>query len=89
MLRDLGVPLTGGNMEGIQAEFAEIYGVFCGAEETVTVYFSGDQPSYVCRRLADLAGGIEKVSPKLGAALADPFEAGAWLARFALRDDLC
>ena len=88
MLRDLGVPLTGGNMEGIQAEFAEIYGVFCGAEETVTVYFSGDQPSYICRRLADLAGGIEKVSPKLGAALADPFEAGAWLARFALRDEL-
>ena len=31
-LRALGVPLTGGAMEGIQAEFAEIYGVFCGAE---------------------------------------------------------
>ena len=61
-LRQIGVPLTGGAVEGIQAEFAEIFGVFCGAEETVTVYFSGDQPSYVCRRLADLAGGIEKVS---------------------------
>ena len=27
--------LTGGAMEGIQAEFAEIYGVFCGAEDAV------------------------------------------------------
>ena len=30
-LRELGVPLTGGAMEGVQAEFAEIYGCFCGA----------------------------------------------------------
>ncbi|MBQ5886321.1 MAG: hypothetical protein IIW82_01560, partial [Clostridia bacterium] len=44
-MRNLGVPLTGGAMEGIQAEFAEIYGVFCGAMETVTVYSSGAQPS--------------------------------------------
>ena len=29
-LRQMGVPLTGGSMEGIQAEFSEIYGVFCG-----------------------------------------------------------
>ena len=81
-LRELGVPLTGGNMEGIQAEFAEIYGVFCGAEETVSIYFSGDQPSFVCRRLAELAGGVQVVQPVLGAALADPAEAGAWFARF-------
>ena len=81
-LRQLGVPLTGGNLEGIQAEFAEIYGVFCGASESVTVYSSGGQPSFVCRRLADMAGGERKVEPMLGAALADPVEAGAWLARF-------
>jgi len=79
MLRELGVPLTGGNMEGIQAEFAEIYGVFCGAEESVTVYSSGGQPSFVCRRLAELAGGTQSVKPDLGAALTDSFEAGAWL----------
>ena len=85
-LRELGVPLTGGNMEGIQAEFAEIYGVFCGAEETVTVYSSGGQPSFVCRRLADLAGGEEAVDPQLGAALMDPVEAGAWLARFGAKE---
>ena len=81
-LRDLGVPLTGGAMEGIQAEFAEIYGVFCGAMETVTVYSSGAQPSFVCRRLAELAGGEREVQPGLGAALADEFEAGAYLARW-------
>ena len=81
-LRELGVPLTGGNLEGIQAEFAEIYGVFCGAEETVTVYTSGEQPSFVCRRLARMAGGMESVSAQLGAALTDPFEAAAYLARW-------
>ena len=85
-LRQLGVPLTGGNLEGIQAEFAEIYGVFCGAEETVTVYTSGDQPSFVCRRIAQMAGGMEKIDPQLGAALSDPFEAGAYLARWNRED---
>ena len=81
-LRNLGVPLTGGAMEGIQAEFAEIYGVFCGATETVTVSYSGAQPSFVCRRLAELAGGETEVRPQLGAALSDGYEAGAYLARW-------
>ena len=80
-LRNLGVPLTGGAMEGIQAEFAEIYGVFCGAMDSVTVYHSGAQPSFVCRRLAELAGGETAIQPQLGAALSDDFEAGAYLAR--------
>ena len=79
-IRKLGVPLTGGAMEGIQAEFAEIYGVFCGAMETVTVYNSGAQPSFICRRLAQMAGGEKTAQPLLGAALADSFEAGAYLA---------
>lgn len=79
-LRNLGVPLTGGAMEGIQAEFAEIYGTFCGATETVTVYSSGAQPSFVCRRLAELAGGEKPVAQLLGPALTDSFEAGAYLA---------
>ena len=79
-LRQLGVPLTGGAMEGIQAEFAEIYGVFCGAMESVRICCSGDQPSFVFRRLADLAGGETQVSDELGFATADAREAGAWLA---------
>ena len=81
-LRNLGVPLTGGAVEGIQAEFAEIYGVFCGATSTIRIYFSGDQPSFVMRRLASLSGGIRESSNALGYALADSFEAGAYLSRW-------
>ena len=82
MLRELGVPLTGGAMEGIQAEFAEIYGVFCGATESISVYCSGEQPSFVFRRLSELAGGSEQAENTLGFAQADAFEAGAYLARW-------
>ena len=81
-LREMGVPLTGGAMEGIQAEFAEIYGVFSGATHAVQVYYSGDQPSFVLRRLASLCGGIREASSSLGYSLADPFEACAYLARW-------
>lgn len=85
-LRELGVPLTGGAMEGIQAEFAEIYGVFCGATESIRVYCSGEQPSFVFRRLADLAGGEEQVKNTLGFAQADELEAAAYLARWDAAD---
>lgn len=81
-LRNLGVPLTGGAMEGIQAEFAEIYGVFCGAMESVSVYCSGDQPSYVFRRIAQLAGGEQAAVSVLGFAQADEKEAAAWLSKW-------
>ena len=80
-LREMGVPLTGGAMEGIQAEFAEIYGVFCGAEESVQISYSGEQPSFVFRRLADMAGGEREIRQGTGFARADAFEAGAYLAR--------
>lgn len=81
-LRKLGVPLTGGAMEGIQAEFAEIYGVFCGASETVTVSCTGGQPSYVYRRLLDLVGNEVDPVTTVGAAAANSFEAGAFLAKW-------
>lgn len=81
-LRQLGVPLTGGSVEGIQAEFAEIYGVFCGAKESIRVYCAGEQPSFVFRRLADLAGETLTVREGLGFAQADGWEAGAYLARW-------
>ena len=85
-LRELGVPLTGGAMEGIQAEFAEIYGVFCGASESIRVFCSGEQPSFVFRRLSELAGGVKDVNLSLDFAPADRTEAGAWLARWNARD---
>lgn len=78
-LRALGVPLTGGAMEGLQAEFAEIYGVFCSATDTVQVSCSA-QPSYLYRRLSEMAGGEIEVSP-IGIVTTAPMEASAFLAR--------
>ena len=78
-LRSMGVPLTGGAIEGLQAEFAEIYGVFRGAKESITVLCSGSQPSYVYRRLAEMAGGEKTIAAQPVAAMADPWEAGAYL----------
>jgi len=56
-LRKVGVTLTGGAMDGVLAEFAEIYGVLCGASESVTLSYPGGQASYLYRRFAKLAGG--------------------------------
>ncbi len=81
-LREMGVPLTGGSLEGIQAEFAEIYGVFCGATESVSVYCAGEQPSYVFRRLVELAGGEREAASMLGYARSSSEEAAAYLARW-------
>lgn len=85
-LRKLEVPLTGGALEGIQAEFAEVYGVFCGAQETVTVSCCGSQPSYIYRRLADLVGGETDISNVLGYAESDPTAAAALLLKHGARD---
>ncbi len=85
-LRKLNVPLTGGAMEGVQAEFAEVYGVFCGATESVTVLSSGKQPSFVAVRLAKLAGGESMAEEGLGFADADAVEAGAYLAHYCRAD---
>ena len=85
-LRTLGVPLTGGNLEGLQAEFAEVYGVFRGARESITVSFGGGQPSYVYRRLAKMAGREETAGSDFGAAISSGEEAGAYLAKLRLSD---
>ena len=79
-LRRLEISLTGGAMEGIQAEFAEVYGVFCGASETITVSCTG-QPSYVYRRLAELSGGEEQVSAE-DIPTADTLDAAGILAKY-------
>ena len=85
-LRSLGVPLTGGSVEGIQAEFAEIYGVFCGAERSILVSCAGEQPSFLFHRLAKLAGGEGGTQNLPGFAQADETEAGAYLARWNARE---
>ncbi|MBO5317968.1 MAG: exodeoxyribonuclease V subunit gamma [Oscillospiraceae bacterium] len=81
-LCSVGLPLAGGCAEALQGEFAEIYGVFCGARETVCVSCPGGQPSYLYQRLKELAGTEKRLSPTLGAALCDPFEAAAYLSRW-------
>lgn len=81
VLREIGVPLTGGALEGLQAEFAEIYGVICGAEESVDMTAPAGQTCVVYRRLAKLAGGETVPDVLLGAALTDKTEAGVFLVR--------
>ena len=85
-LRQMDVYITGGAMDGIRVEFAEIYGVFCGAKESVRVWYSGEQPSFVYRRLKDLAGDISRMEESMGFAAANAKEAGAYLARWNDRD---
>ena len=79
-LREMGVPLTGGGMEGLQAEFADIYGVFCGARQTVMLTCSAGQPSFVYRRLATMAGAERTLGEfTLGS---DILDAAALLSRY-------
>lgn len=79
-LRQLGIPLTGGALEGLQAEFADIYGVFCGAKQTITVSCPGEQPSFLYQRLSKMAGGEERRNP-FGLASVNDMEASAYLVR--------
>lgn len=79
-LRRIGVPLTGGGEEGLQAEFAEIYGVFCGARESVWVSRSTPDGSYLYRRIAQVAGGELRAEQSGG--VGDAREIGACLAKW-------
>ncbi len=81
-LRGLGVPLTGGSLEGLQAEFSEIYGVFCGAEESVSLSFSAAQPSFIFRRAAEMAGKEIDGGSYTIPVSNDPVDAAAYLAAF-------
>lgn len=81
-LREMGVPLTGGAAEGIQAEFAEIFGVVSGATESINLFCSGEHPSFIFRRLAEMSGKTERYSEVFGYSLADDLDAGAYLVRW-------
>ena len=80
-LRTAGLPLTGGAMEGVQAEFAEIYGVFCAAEKTISISCSQGLPSIVYRRLLALAGEEKVLDTQTTAARVNPLEAASLLVR--------
>lgn len=85
-LRSLGIPLTGGAMEGLQAEFAEIYGVFCGATESVSVSCPGSEPSFVYNRLKAMSQGEADPQWEIALAMGDKLEAGAYLLRMHQED---
>lgn len=80
-LRKLGVPLTGGAMEGVQAELAEIYGVFCGAEETIHIFCSAGQPSFIFQRLLGFVDGQADIDVSTVTANSDALEGSAYLLR--------
>ena len=83
-LRQLDVQLTGGALEGIQASFAEVYGVFGGAEQTVTVSCCTGQPSFVYRRLKEMAGAETPLRSDF--VTADAYDAACYLSRWNVRD---
>lgn len=80
-LRKMGIPLTGGVSDGLEIEFSEIYGVFCGATETAYISSQSGQGSFIYRRLATMAGCVDTPKSMLGAAAVMPMEAAAFLCR--------
>lgn len=80
-LRQMGIQLTGGALDGLQAEFADIYGVFCGAEDHIYVSCPAGQPSFLFKRLNKMAGAETHIDTSLSSAKTDAFEACAFLAR--------
>lgn len=87
MLRSLDVPLTGGGMEGLHSEFAEIYGVFCAAETSVQISYAGGQPSFIHTRLGTMAGREEKMENSAARIMTDRQDAAACLVSYARKDD--
>lgn len=85
-LRKIGIPLTGGAMDGLQIEYSEIYGVFCGTEESVYISCASGQPSFVYRRLLNLAGKEANSDFSLTMAQADSLETAAFLVRYGAQD---
>lgn len=79
-LRSLDIPLTGGGTEGLQSEFAEIYGVFASASDSITVICGSEQPSFIYSRLASMAGEEQSYTPNIGILTVAPTDAAAYLA---------
>ncbi len=78
-LRNLGVPLTGGADEGLEIEFSEIFGVFCGAKERIYISCLADKSSYPWKRLLRMTQKLYIRQCALGSTAANPNEAAAYL----------
>ena len=79
LLLKLGIPLNPGAIDGLQTQFSEIQEVFCGATDSISVFCSDSQPSFIFNRLRRMAGREESASSRYGAALTDSWEAAALL----------
>lgn len=80
-LRTLGLPLTGGAIDGLQIELSEIYGAFNGTTETITVSCPAGQPSFVYERLRKFAGCTENTETDTFSQILNPSSAAAFLVR--------
>lgn len=79
-LRKLGVPLTGSSIDSIRNEFSEIYGALSGADEKLFISVSAGHPSFLYRRLSNMAGDKE-YPVSAGIALTNGLDASAYLLR--------
>ena len=75
-LRHIGVPLTGGSLEGLQSEFAEIFGVLCGAQQSITMICC-DEPSFIYRRLQRAGTAEQTIGETIRYTAGDRFDAAA------------
>ncbi len=80
-LRGLGVPLSGGALDGLQVSFSEILASFCGTKKSIVVSCPGGQASFVFKRLALMSGGLSPIPSLYGGARTNSMEAGAYFAR--------
>ena len=80
-LRRLGIPLTGGGLDGLKSEYSDIYSCVCGVQKSMTFLAPAGQESYLLRRLCTLLGleSIENVRPN--PVLRDSWDVGAYLLR--------
>lgn len=79
-LRKIGIPISGAALDKLQAELSDIYCLFCGAEESITVCNSGGEAAAIARRLAELSCGEKPIPMIHGAAISNREEAGIYLA---------
>lgn len=86
-LRNLGIPLTGGAIDGLQISFSEIFATFCGAKRSIHVSCPGGQASYIFKRLTNMSGGLSPIPPLYGGARVNPDEAGAYFACWHAQQD--
>lgn len=80
-LRALEIPLTGGSLDGLQAEFSDIYGVICGADETITIFAPASNPSYLFNRLSKQVSAAQDYVVKPDRLIASDIDAAVYLAK--------